>query len=144
MCAYTWGLAILRAGVLRRNSIPNMIKIELTNIPVKSGIVTTTTGNRCTEFISKVRETRFIKVKNRQVNKFNRLVARSGRELGFRETSAQSVIYNNQLQGHNKTCNNWVINLSKTPLTPAQESLLVKGTNFAIVQTSQCRLHFSN
>ena len=39
-------------------------------------IVTTTTNNRCTEFINKVRETRFIKVKNRQVSKFNRLIAK--------------------------------------------------------------------
>ena len=34
-------------------------------------IVTTTTSNRCTEFINKVRETRFIKIKNRKVNKLD-------------------------------------------------------------------------
>ena len=88
------------------------------------------------EFINKVRETRFIKVKNRQVNKFNRLVAKSGREI-----SAQSVNNSNQLQSssnnnnHTQTHNinnKWVINLSNTPLTPAQGSLLAKGPNFAV------------
>ena len=34
MCTYTWGLAILRPGV-KKDSIPDMVKIELTNIPVK-------------------------------------------------------------------------------------------------------------
>ena len=33
----------------------------------------------------------------------------------------------------NNTKQKWVINLSNTPLTPAQESLLAKGPNFAIV-----------
>ena len=44
---------------------------------------------------------------------------------------------NNQTQTCN-TNNKWVINLSNTPLTPAQESLLAKGLNFAIApQTPQ-------
>ena len=38
MCTYTWGLVTLRPGVLRR-TLPDMIKIDHTNIPVKSGIV---------------------------------------------------------------------------------------------------------
>ena len=47
----------------------------------------------CIEFINKVREARFIKIKNRQVNKFHRLVAKWGREI-----SAQSVNNSNQPQ----------------------------------------------
>ena len=39
-------------------------------------LVTTTSKDRCREFINKVREARFIKIKNRDVNKFNRLVAK--------------------------------------------------------------------
>ena len=38
MCAYSWGWAILRPGVLRR-TLSQMSEIELTNTPVKSGIV---------------------------------------------------------------------------------------------------------
>ena len=33
------GIAYFKARGVKRNSIPQMIKIELTNIPVKSGIV---------------------------------------------------------------------------------------------------------
>ena len=39
-------------------------------------VTTITSKDRCIEFIIKVREARFIKIKNKQVNKFNRLVAK--------------------------------------------------------------------
>ena len=42
-----------------------------------------------------------------------------------------SVENNNQLASE-EDINKWVINLSKTELTPAQKSLLAKGPNFAI------------
>ena len=108
--------------------------------PVRSrllSLVTTTkVKDRCIEFINKVRKNRFIKVKNRQVNKFNRLLAESGREISTQSVSnsnqpQSSSNNNNQTQTHN-TNNKWVINLSYTPLTPAQESLLAKGPNFAV------------
>ena len=110
-------------------------------------VTTTASRDRCREFINKVREARFIKIKNRQVNKFNRLVSKSGndRNNGGRERNTQSnrqmqaasynsnnnsINNNNQSQPSNP--NKWVINLSNTPLTPAQESLLAKGPNFAV------------
>ena len=43
-------------------------------------VTTATTKDRCIKFINKVREARFIKTKNRQFNKFNRLVAKSNRD----------------------------------------------------------------
>ena len=46
---------------------------------ILSLVTTTTDRYKCIEFINKVREARFIKVKNWQVNKFNRLVNK-GRE----------------------------------------------------------------
>ena len=39
---------------------------------------------------------------------------------------------NNSQMGNNKQDSKWVINLSKTELTPAQKSVLGKGPNFAI------------
>ena len=61
------------------------------------------------------------------------MVAKNIREIGGRDTSTQSVNNNNQSQSSNKTHDNWVINLSNTPLTQAQESLLAKGPNFTLV-----------
>ena len=89
-------------------------------------VTTTTTMNRCTDFINKLREFRFIKIRDREINKFNTL-------LGYkdRETTTQSPANNNQLQAPNNS-NKWVINLSSTPLTQSQESLLSKGPKYAV------------
>ena len=111
-------------------------------------VVTTTTQGKCIEFINKVREDRFNKVKQRQVSHFNRLITKTNHRYNNShdgETSASGNDNHNhncsQLQtgtsqfnqdGTRKNSNKWVINLSKTPLTPAQESLLAKGPNFAI------------
>ena len=81
-------------------------------------------------------EARFIKIKNKQVNKFNKLVAKSGREISTQSVNNSNQPWsssnnNNQTQTHN-TNNKWVINLSDTPLTQAQESLLAKDPNFAV------------
>ena len=54
-------------------------------------MVTTTTMDRCTEFINKARESRFIKVRDSQVNKFNILASKSNRG-----TSTQSIGNNTQ------------------------------------------------
>ena len=72
-------------------------------------IVTTTTIDRCIEFINKVRECRFIKVRDWQVYKFNILSSKSNRG-----TSAQSLGNTTQSQAISNK-NKWVINLSKTP-----------------------------
>ena len=39
MCAYTWEYGYFKARGVKKDFIPDMNKIELTNIPVKSGIV---------------------------------------------------------------------------------------------------------
>ena len=53
----------------------------------------TTTMDKCTEFINKVRESRFIKIRNRQINKFNRLMGKRDTEV-----SKQPLASNNQSQ----------------------------------------------
>ena len=85
--------------------------------------------DRCTYFINKVRESRFIKIRDRQVNKINRL---EGKRDRGRRAKAQSIGNNNQSQASSIN-KKWIINLSNTPLTQAQESLLSKGPNYAIV-----------
>ena len=64
-------------------------------------VTTTTTMNRCTDFINKLREFRFIKIRDRGINKFNTL-------MGYkdRETTTQSPANNNQLQAPNNL-NKW-------------------------------------
>ena len=41
-----------------------------------ASLVTSTTMDKCTNFINKVKESRFSKVRDRQVNKFNRLMGK--------------------------------------------------------------------
>ena len=90
----------------------NVIKLDICRSRLFS-IVTTTTMEKCTYFIKKVREFRFIKVRDRQVNKFNRLMGNKDREL-----TAQPLANNNQLQALSSP-NKCVINLSSTPLSQA-------------------------
>ena len=105
-------------------------------------LVTTVTDNdKCSKFIKKVREDRFIKIKDRQVNKFNRVVNKSSGSSIENSNSNNSSRSNNQVQAlenNSENSNNhsqveinskWVINLSKTPLTKTQQSVLVKGPN---------------
>ena len=82
----------------------------------------------CIEFIKKVREFNFIKVRDRQLNKFNRLINKNKSSLEVRQQSTQSIdnsngqaqvhTSNSQLQGSNSNnhatnhVNKWVINLS--------------------------------
>ena len=58
----------------------NTIKLDRCNSRLSS-IVTMTTMEKCTDFIKKGREFRFIKVRDRQVNKFIRLMGNKDREL---------------------------------------------------------------
>ena len=89
-------------------------------------LVTIMTMEKCTDFINKIRECRFIKVRDRQVNKFNRLMESKDREL-----TAQPLANHNQLQAQNNS-NKWVVNLSSTPLAQFQESPFSKGPNYAV------------
>ena len=119
----------------------NRCKAELVSM------VTTLDRDKCSKFIQKVSETRFNKVKERQVRKFNSLINRTSNNNNA--TSARSIGSNNnkmscnnsQTQGLENSNNNktgihnnskWVINLSKTALTKGQELLLAKGPNYAL------------
>ena len=97
--------------------------------------------DRCFNFIEKVRQDRFNKVKSRQVRKFdilsNKNKPNQGSNHSFnnnRPTQGVNVaiLDNNNQSASERDINKWVINLSKTELTPAQKSLLTKGPNFAI------------
>ena len=112
-----------------------------------ASMVTTIDRDKCCKFIKKVSKARFTKVKERQVRKLNSLFNKTSNNNN--EVSARALGNNNnnwscnnsQMQGlensnNNQTNNNnnskWVINLSKTPLTKGQESVLAKGPNFAL------------
>ena len=109
--------------------------------------------DRCVSFIEKVRQDKFNKVKDRQVRKFdilsnknkpNQVSNHSSNNNNNRPTqggNAASVDNNNQLASE-EDINKWVINLSKTELTPAQKSLLAKGPNFAILPNNIPNLEY--
>ena len=84
---------------------------------------------KCTDFINKVSEFRFIKIRGGQVNKLNRLIWNIDREL-----PTQPLAKNNQLQAQSNP-NKWVINLSSTPLSHAQGYLLSEGPNYTVAPT---------
>ena len=133
----------------------NKCKAELV-----SWVTNTTDRNKCIKFIEKVSKERFKKVKERQVRKLNSLVnktiSKNSNSMTDRTAcnnnnnrsgpinTMQGVINNSQTgnpsnnndNNNNNNNNKWVINLSKTSLTKAQESLLAKGPNFAIAPSS--------
>ena len=124
------------------NGIQDKIKL--------ASMVTQVDLDRCSNFIEKVIIERFHKVKARQVRKFHILCNKyspnqasnhgannSRSTLGANadrlDNNNQAVRLNSNNQvGNNKQDNMWVINLSKTELTPAQKSVLGKGPNFAM------------
>ena len=87
-----------------------------------SSLVTSRTMEKFTNFINNIKESRFIIVRDRQVNKFNRLMGKDK----DKELTAQPLAKTTQSQAQSNP-NNWVINLSSTPLSQAQESFLSKG-----------------
>ena len=60
---------------------------------------------KCTDFINKEGEVRFIKIRDRQINKFNRLMGNKDGNL-----SHNPVANNNQSQAQNNS-NKWVVDL---------------------------------
>ena len=110
-----------------------------------SRVTNTTDGHKCSRFIEKVSEDRFTKVKERKVRKRNSLLNKTiNRNNGISSTGSnhsngsgpnsqiQGIANNNKAGNLNNNNSKWVINLSKTSLTKAQESLLSKGPNFAL------------
>ena len=63
-----------------------------------ASILSTSTMNKCQEFIDKVSEFRYLKVKERQINKFNRLLQRKEGNITW-SASATSTPVNSTLQG---------------------------------------------
>ena len=94
-------------------------------------------------------------VRDRQVNKFYRLTNRfNNRDSDKNNNSTQTTSSGNQAQETYSTnngssqsqssnsTNKWVVNLSKTLLTQAQESLQSKGPNFAIAPNNPPNVDF--
>ena len=101
-------------------------------------IVTQVDLDRCVNFIKKVRQERFNKVKARQVRKFdilsNKNKPKKDSNHSFnnnRPTQGGNVarLDNNNQSVSERDISKWVINLSKTELTSAQKAVLVKGPN---------------
>ena len=97
---------------------------------------------QCSNFINKVREDRFNKVKARQVSKFNLLQNRNkNKQSQAMQTNNRTIEGVNANIGNNNSSNRqdrdrdldkWVINLSNKELTSGQKSVLAKGPNYAI------------
>ena len=114
-----------------------------------------------------VREVKFTKVRDRQVSKLSRLLHKHNLNGNMDDrqvaNSNHTSVNNSKMQSH--TCINsnqahgssgsedskvstgsqghkWVVNLSKSPLTPAQESLLSQGPNFALAPANPPNVEF--
>ena len=113
-----------------------------------ASLVTNTDLERCSNFIEKVREERYNRVKVRQVRKFqipcgksrqhsNNNVRHLNTNRSGQGVNANRLGPSKNRQNHNSQSEGignykWVINLSKTSLTQAQKSVLAKGPNYAI------------
>ena len=110
------------------------------------------TMERCERFIKEKREIRHLKTLEWQVSKFERLCHRkTGGHINNQHVLRPDTVHvheqldsttsNNEtsIEGHNMdrpvldNHNIWVRNLSRTPLTDAEERLLAHGQNFAVV-----------
>ena len=112
--------------------------------------------NDCHNFIKVRREGRHQKTLDRQISKFHRLCHKNkrchpeiehGEHGGIGRINREHPVIVNQIQGEDynisnndnhvqveeETTKKWVRNISKTPLTKAQEKLLAHGPNFVIV-----------
>ena len=140
----------------RIRSINNMITMLThqiyTCMNILQGMINREVMEECHEFIKYIRERRHVKTMERQIKKFNRLWQRNtggcpniqngrdgyNQENGTKVTSSEdpkttttsaettTIAVNNQKV-------KWVHNLSKNPLTGAQERALSHGPNFAVV-----------
>ena len=98
--------------------------------------------DRCIEFIEVGREQQHLKTLERQKQKFDRLLAREKVREGDCTTTLYGSHdgYHSDLTKQNNTTetrirreNNWVKNLSSTPLTKEEEKILSNSPNYAIV-----------
>ena len=102
-------------------------KLETSRSRLLSLVTTTTTKGKCIEFNNKARENRLTKIKETQVNKFNRLTTKVSNwdfSTQSRNNFSQPQVsrsHSNQSQSISNS-NKWVVNLSNIPLIPAQQS----------------------
>ena len=98
--------------------------------------------DRCIEFIEVGREQQHLKTLERQKQKFERLLAREKVREGDCTTTLHGSHHgyhsnltnqNNAIEPRTIRQNNWVNNLSSTPLTEDEEKVLSNGPNYAIV-----------
>ena len=113
-----------------------------------ASLVTSADLDRCGNFVEKVREERYNRVKERQVSKFYILHNKSKQGLDNNRDRTDNRSYqgvnaerqgpsnndrdNNQQSEATLDNNKWVINLSKTSLTEAPKAVLAKGPNHAL------------
>ena len=95
---------------------------------------------RCKEFIEIGREQQHKKTLERQKDKLYRLIQKNKGEGDCTGIAGNHSNNNNNNTNHvqaningNINDNNWVKNLSSTPLTPAQINVLSHGPNYAVV-----------
>ena len=106
--------------------------------------------DKCHEFINYIRERRHYKTMERQKKKFEKLwLKKTGdhsniqnggdRKIQISSGTVEPIQTTNTVETATTSVNNnnnnqvkWVHNLSKTPLTEAQEKVLAHGPNFAI------------
>ena len=98
--------------------------------------------DRCIEFIEVGREQQHLKTLERQNQKYDRLLAREKVREGDHTTTLHGghdgyhsdlTKQNNITETRNRRDNNWVKNLSSTPLTKEEEKILSNSPNYAIV-----------
>ena len=155
--------ALLNERVRSINNTINMFKWQINTCIEELGkLIRKEDMEKCYSFIESIRETRHRKTQKRHLEKFKRLCHRntggrsnlshsgtlSGIGTGGRSNqntemasltqqnnnTPDSISYNNNNNNSNNNSNNkWVKNLSRRPLTKAQENILSHGPNYAIV-----------
>ena len=149
--------ALLNERVRSVNNTIAKLKIQIdTCIEHLNNTLDRESMEECTQFIKEKRESRPFKTLVRQKSKFDRLCQKNRKREGGHsnmqdgnhghtctnreketkqidtaETTGESTSINNDIN-----INIWVRNISSTPLTEAQEKILLRGPNFAIVSKS--------
>ena len=150
--------ALLNERIRSINNTITMFKnLRDTCISQLEAILDKAIMEECMEFIEIRRERRHLSTLERHLSKFRRLCHEkpgghsNPRHGAQRENSSntcittcnqtsatitdtsRSIIPDNQQQQQDTICDNWVRNMSKTPLTEAQEHLLGHAPNFVMV-----------
>ena len=114
--------------------------------------------SECIVFINKIKQARHSKTLLRHANKFNKLKLKQSqggicihdRQFNNNNRTPTHSNYNNMNDNNHNTSmsdftKKWVVNLSSTPLTEAQTSLLAWGPNLPLYHdTPKGRLHISS